>query len=122
MCIRDRAALVWAPLIVSMALSGCKKSAEEAPEPVVSVQAEHPAVGLISEEIAADAILTPLAQAAIAPRISAPIVSELVQRGARVHKGQLLITLEAVSYTHLDVYKRQGNGRPWSSALTFSKS
>ncbi len=89
-----QAALVCAPLLlVGMALSGCKKS-EEAPEPVVSVQAEHPAVGPISEEIGADAILNPLAQAAIAPRISAPIVSELVQRGARVHKGQLLITLE----------------------------
>jgi HlyD family secretion protein len=89
-----QAAFVCAPLLVGMALSGCKKSAEEAPEPVVSVQAEHPAVGPIAEEIAGDAILTPLAQAAIAPRISAPIVSELVQRGARVHKGQLLITLE----------------------------
>ncbi len=48
----------------------------------------------MAEEIAADAVLTPLAQAAIAPRISAPIASELVQRGAHVHKGQLLITLE----------------------------
>jgi HlyD family secretion protein len=87
-------ALACALLVVSIALAGCKKSTEEASEPVVSVQAEHPAVGPISEEIAADAILTPLAQAAIAPRISAPIVSELVQRGQRVHKGQLLITLE----------------------------
>src|SRR5580704_7311476 len=93
--IYSQAAVVSTPLLlVGMALSGCKKSAEEAPEPVVSVQAEHPATGPISEGIAADAILTPLAQAAIAPRISAPIVSELVQRGARVHKGQLLITLE----------------------------
>jgi len=89
-----QAAHVCALLLVGMAFGGCKRSAEEAPEPIVSVQAEHPAVRPISEEIAADAILTPLAQAAIAPRISAPIVSELVQRGTRVHKGQLLITLE----------------------------
>ena len=60
----------------------------------VSVQAEHPTVGPISEEFPADAILAPLAQAAIAPKISAPIAPEFVQRGAHVHKGQLLLTLE----------------------------
>ena len=80
--------------MVGVCLGGCKKKAEEAPEPSVAVQAEHPTVGPISEEIAADAVLAPLAQAAIAPRISAPIKAELVQRGARVHKGQLLVTLE----------------------------
>ena len=92
--IQPLAASMCALLAVSIALSGCKKKADEAPEPMVSVQAEHPTVGPISEEITADAVLAPLAQAAIAPRISAPIKSELVQRGARVHKGQLLVTLE----------------------------
>ncbi len=86
--------LICTLFMVSAAFSGCKKKAEEAPEPSVAVQAEHPTVGPISEEIAADAVLAPLAQAAIAPRISAPIKAELVQRGARVHKGQLLVTLE----------------------------
>jgi len=51
-------------------------------------------VGPISAEVAADAVLAPQAQAAIAPRISAPVKTELVQRGATVHKGQLLLTLE----------------------------
>jgi multidrug efflux pump subunit AcrA (membrane-fusion protein) len=77
-------------------ISGCKKAAnehEESAEPV-TVQAEHPSVGPISEQIAADAILAPLAQAAITPRISAPIRAEYVQRGAHVRKGQLLISLE----------------------------
>jgi multidrug efflux pump subunit AcrA (membrane-fusion protein) len=81
-------------LIASLAVIGCRKTAKEQPEAAVTVQAEHPEVGPISEEITADAVLAPLAQAAIAPRINAPIVSELVQRGARVHKGQLLMTLE----------------------------
>jgi HlyD family secretion protein len=89
-----RALSVSALLVVSVAVSGCKKTAQEQPEATVSVQAEHPEVGAISEEITADAVLAPLAQAAIAPRISAPIATELVQRGALVHKGQLLITLE----------------------------
>lgn len=91
---RTHAGLVAALLVVCLAGAGCKKAAEEAPEPTVNVQAEHPTVGPISDEIAADAVLAPLAQAAIAPRISAPIKTELVQRGARVHAGQLLVTLE----------------------------
>ena len=81
-------------LLIGPELTGCRGKPEEAPEPVVSVEAEHPTVGPISEEIAADAVLAPMAQAAIAPRISAPIAKELVQRGSRVHKGELLLTLE----------------------------
>src|ERR1700679_2408439 len=81
-------------LAVSLVAGGCRKAAETVPEASVAVQAEHPTVGAISAEIAADAVLAPMAQAAIAPRISAPVKEEFVQRGARVHKGQLLLTLE----------------------------
>lgn len=87
------AALALLALVVGSVWTGCKK-AEEAPEPVVAVKAEQPTVGPIAEQIAADAVLAPLAQAAIIPRITAPIAKELVQRGAKVHAGQLLITLE----------------------------
>jgi multidrug efflux pump subunit AcrA (membrane-fusion protein) len=90
---RPPVAPVCALLILGVALAGCKK-AEEAPEPNVAVQAEHPTVGSISEEIGADAVLAPLAQAAIVPRIAAPIKAEPVQRGSRVHKGEVLVTLE----------------------------
>lgn len=76
-------------------LAGCKAKPEVTPEVLVTVDATHPTVGDISEEITGDAILMPLAQAAIAPRISAPIREEYVQRGARVQKGQLLVTLES---------------------------
>jgi multidrug efflux pump subunit AcrA (membrane-fusion protein) len=79
-------------------ITGCKKSAANADEDTadnaVAVQAEHPTVGPIAEDISADAILAPLAQAALAPKISAPIRAEYVQRGAHVKKGQLLLTLE----------------------------
>lgn len=76
-------------------MSGCKKAAtDEDTDTAVSVQAQHPTVGPISAEITADAILAPLAQAAIEPRISAPIRAEYVQRGSHVRKGQLLVTLE----------------------------
>jgi HlyD family secretion protein len=73
-------------------LPGCKK--EAAPEPLVTVQAEHPELGPISQHIMADAVLAPLAQAAIEPKISAPVREFLVQRGARVKAGQLLVVLE----------------------------
>jgi multidrug efflux pump subunit AcrA (membrane-fusion protein) len=73
-------------------LPGCKK--EAAPETQVTVQAGHPEQGAIAEHITADAILAPLAQAAIAPRISAPVRKFYVQRGSKVKQGQLLATLE----------------------------
>lgn len=74
--------------------TACKKAADETPAVAVAVQATHPEVGSISEEIAADALLAPLAQAAIVPKLSAPIRMLYVQRGARVRQGQLLVTLE----------------------------
>ena len=80
--------------VMVLAAAGCKKQQDEAPEAAVVVQAAHPTRGPIAEEISADAILAPLSQAAIAPRISAPIRAEYVQRGAHVRRGQLLVTLE----------------------------
>ena len=73
-------------------MPGCKKEAE--PEPLVTVQAAHPEQGPIAEHIEADAVLAPLAQAAIAPKISAPVRKFYVQRGTRVKEGQLLAILE----------------------------
>ena len=73
-------------------LAGCKK--DEAPTPEITVQAEHPEQGPISEHIVADAILAPLSQAAIAPKISAPVKNFYVQRGAKVKEGELLAVLE----------------------------
>jgi HlyD family secretion protein len=72
--------------------TGCKK--DETPTSEVTVQATHPQMGSISEEIAADATLAPLAQAAISPKITAPVRKFYVQRGSRVKAGQLLATLE----------------------------
>jgi len=74
----------------------CKKGDDEekAPTPVVYVQAAPPQQGSISQEIAGDALLTPLAQAAIQPKVSAPVKKFYVQRGSRVRAGQLLAVLE----------------------------
>lgn len=73
-------------------LPGCKKVTS--PEVEVTVQAAHPESGSIAEHVTADAILAPLAQAAIAPKITAPVKKFYVQRGARVKAGELLVELE----------------------------
>ncbi|HEY1986897.1 MAG TPA: efflux RND transporter periplasmic adaptor subunit [Terracidiphilus sp.] len=73
-------------------LPGCKK--EETPAVEVTVQAEKPEQGSLSEHITVDAILSPLAQSAIAPKITAPVRKFYVQRGSKVKDGQLLATLE----------------------------
>lgn len=73
-------------------VAGCSK--EATPETQVTVQAEHPEQGPIAELVNADAVLAPTAQAAIAPKITAPIKKFYVQRGQRVHTGELLVVLE----------------------------
>src|SRR5271156_4282502 len=83
--------LLWAT--TSLLSSGCNKK-EEAVTPLVYVQAVHPEKGAISEQIKADAILAPLAQAAISPKVTAPVKKFYVQRGSHVKAGQLLVTLE----------------------------
>ena len=91
--LRPTALLLCAALLTPVA---CKKGDEEesAPTPVVYVQAAHPEQGSIAEQITADALLAPLAQAAIQPKITAPVKKFYVQRGARVKAGQLLAVLE----------------------------
>ncbi len=86
---------IWigASLVCGLALAGCKP-AETPPEVVVTVQAAKPVVAPISEQIQGDAILSPLAEAALSPKISAPVKKFYAQRGTHVHAGQLLATLE----------------------------
>ncbi len=81
-----------APALCLLLAAGCKKEAE--PEIEVTVQAGHPELGGISEHIVADAVLAPLAQAAIVPRVTAPVRKFYVQRGSHVKEGELLATLE----------------------------
>jgi HlyD family secretion protein len=77
-----------------LSMQGCKKEADSTPAALVTVQAEHPEVADISERITADAILSPLAQAAISPKLTAPVQKFYVQRGSKVKAGDLLAVLE----------------------------
>jgi multidrug efflux pump subunit AcrA (membrane-fusion protein) len=94
---RARLGIASAVLLPFLLLAGCKK--EEAATPEITVQAEHPEQGSISDHITADAILAPLAQAAIQPKISAPVKKFYVQRGAKVKEGELLAVLENADLT-----------------------
>lgn len=84
--------LFLAILLLSFPL-GCSKDSGEkeaaVPVQVISVQNET-----IQRTVTAEAILFPLQQAALTPKISAPVKAFYIKRGSRVHKGQLLAVLE----------------------------
>src|ERR1700736_5964590 len=63
-------------------------------EPTVSVQVAPVEKTAIEQTITAQAVLFARQQAAIVPKISAPVQKFLVKRGAKVHQGQLLAVLE----------------------------
>lgn len=73
--------------------SGCGKSEKEK-EPVVAVQTTPAQRSPISQTIVAEAVVFPLEQATVAPKITSTIKKFHVQRGTRVQKGQLLAELE----------------------------
>jgi HlyD family secretion protein len=74
-------------------LAGCKKD-EKVKEPVVSVQTTPVQRAPISQVISAEAVVSPLQQAIVAPKITSTISKFLVQRGSVVKQGQLLAVLE----------------------------
>ena len=71
----------------------CSKKEQE-PEPLVTVQTAVAQRGTIQQIISAEAVLFPRDQAAITPKIVAPVRTFYVNRGSRVHRGQVLAVLE----------------------------
>jgi multidrug efflux pump subunit AcrA (membrane-fusion protein) len=74
-------------------LSGCSKNKGEK-EPVVPVQVTTVEKTTLQRTVTAEAVLFPLQQSAIVPKISAPVKAFYVKRASRVRKGQLLAVLE----------------------------
>jgi RND family efflux transporter MFP subunit len=72
---------------------GCGKQEPES-QPVVQVRAEQVAPQPISQYVTGDAVLAPIEQAAITPKITAPVKKFYVKRGSKVRKGQLLAVLD----------------------------
>jgi HlyD family secretion protein len=85
---------VLVALLCTALVQACRKSTDADAAAVVTVQAEPPEVGEISERVIAGATLAPVAQAAISPKITAPVRAFYVQRGSKVKTGQLLAELE----------------------------
>jgi len=81
------------PLALFAGLSGCNKGEKEV-QPVVAVNVAKVEPKSLTETITADAVVFPIRQAAITSKVAAPIKKLYVQRGDRVHEGQLLVTLE----------------------------
>lgn len=73
--------------------AGCH-SPEKETEPVVQVQVTPAVKSSIDQIIVAEALVFPLQQAVITPKITSTIKKYFVQRGSKVHKGQLLAVLE----------------------------
>lgn len=89
-----RSFLAWTVLCaIGCSGLGCG-SEEKAKDPVVTVQTTIAHRATISKAISADAVVFPLQQAVLTPKITSTIKTFLVQRGSRVHKGQLLAILE----------------------------
>jgi len=83
-------------LAILSLLAGCSKSKEEG-EGTASVTPVEVAIAkrtVINSVIAAEAVLYPLRQANVTPKISAPVARFLVQRGDHVREGQLVAILE----------------------------
>jgi HlyD family secretion protein len=89
---RQRVKITLAVLPLFLLFSCSKDSAEK--EPAVPVQVVTVQKETIQHTVTAEAILFPLQQAAITPKISAPVKAFYIKRGSRVHKGQLLAVLE----------------------------
>ena len=82
-------------LVCLTALCGCKKNAPEAEaKPEVTAQVVQVAQHDLEQHVSADAVLYARDQAAIIPKITAPVMKFYVQRGQRVQAGQLLAVLQ----------------------------
>jgi HlyD family secretion protein len=91
---KRREEFVWALLLLSViAAQGCSKTEPE-PEPIVAVQTTPAKRGPIAMTISAEAVVSPLEQAIITPKITSTIRKFYVQRGSHVKEGQLLAELE----------------------------
>jgi HlyD family secretion protein len=75
-------------------ITACGGKKEEEAAPVVTVDVAPVLLSKIQRTIRADGLLYPRQQAAIVPKITAPVKKIYVQRGTRVRAGQLLVELE----------------------------
>ncbi len=95
-CRSTACALVTSCAIAALLVSGCKggNDALSNDQTVVSVQIATAKVHSITDVVTAQGVLYPLHQASLSPKITAPVRAFYVNRGSKVHRGQLLAILE----------------------------
>jgi HlyD family secretion protein len=84
-------------ILAAALLSACGKGKpkEESAEAATPVTVETAVRGAIDHMVTADAILYPINQANVTPKISAPVKRVLVNRGDHVRAGQIIAELES---------------------------
>ena len=90
---RNIAILAGSAVVACGLLNSCSKKEEEG-GPEVTVQAAKVEKRPIRQIIGTEAVLYPKNQVAITPKIVAPVKEFYVNRGSRVHAGQLLAVIE----------------------------
>src|SRR5580704_17313003 len=86
--------LLGALVALGFVASGCSKGTEVEAAPTVTVQVGAAENQTIERKVSAEATLYPLEQSAIVPKITAPVKKFYVEKGSKVHAGQLLAELE----------------------------
>jgi len=88
-----RSGMICAGVAALLFLSSCSRDSGEK-EPGVPVQVVPVEKMTIERTVVAEAILFPLQQSAITPKVTAPVKTFYIKRGSRVRQGQLLAVLE----------------------------
>ena len=86
--------LLGVAVAASFLASGCSKVDVAEAAPTVTVQVGAAENETIERKVIAEATLYPLEQAAIIPKINAPVKKFYAEKGSKVHAGQLLAELE----------------------------
>jgi multidrug efflux pump subunit AcrA (membrane-fusion protein) len=92
-------------LTIGALLQGCS-STEKEPQPEVAVQVAPVKRAPIELEVTAQAVVSPLQQAIITPKITSTIRKFYVQRGSHVKAGQLLAELENADLAGAEVQSK----------------
>lgn len=88
-----RRRVIFLAILPLLFLPACSSNSAEK-ESAVPVQVVTVKKETLQRTVTADAVLFPLQQAAITPKISAPVKTFYIKRGSKVRKGQLLAVLE----------------------------
>ena len=103
-----RRVVVCLPLVLGVLFSvGCKKEEGEV-KPIVTVQAAVVQKTGLVQTVESEATLYPINQAAITPKVSAPVRRFYVNRSSRVRQGQLLAVLENSDLSAAAIENRGG--------------